>query len=472
MLRRHALGLAAAGPILVGKTLAKLGLKTPPEAWRKLLGVGLRGEPSKFGLSAFGLRVPADDLPARLHAFLRTEPEAAYALTHTSNLSRRTRCDSIDLVVQQFDEDGALEDLEAHLDPACPCALSADARRRVHRRIVAAHRATHSWPESRRPQGVGDFGCQELMPAEIPYALRLLNAACLQVEVVEPLTRFVAPAFFLRRGLGHNAYTFVARTDPAADTTDLWGTAHHVAADGVPFQELLTRLEHAWGTELTTFPEAGTIYPPRPASIVGEREAYHSLSFHDFAPLLRVRRAVNAELGLDVPAAALLLWVLAKQPEFAATKFASTVDVPATATRERCVDLVPRRPADFHGDLAAFARSFLDGVAASRERRSPVQAAGADLAHLPPRLFRALLEAIPDRLADTFGEVGLSVIRDAKVFTAPLSDLAYPGGFLAVGGMGLPAARGTVGVLSVKGTREQAERYPAVVARAVAACAG
>ena len=81
MLRRHALGLAATGPILVGKTLVKLGLKTSPEAWRKLLGVNLRGEPSKFGLSAFGLRVPTDELPARLHAFLRIEPEAAYALT-------------------------------------------------------------------------------------------------------------------------------------------------------------------------------------------------------------------------------------------------------------------------------------------------------------------------------------------------------------------------------------------------------
>ena len=65
MLRRHALGLAAAGPVLVGKALTRLGLKKPPEAWRSLLGSALRGEPSKFALSAFGLRVRAAELPAR-----------------------------------------------------------------------------------------------------------------------------------------------------------------------------------------------------------------------------------------------------------------------------------------------------------------------------------------------------------------------------------------------------------------------
>lgn len=472
MLRRHALGLAAAGPILVGKSLVKLGLKPPPEAWRKLLGVALRGEPSKFGLSAFGLCVPADELPDRLHAFLRTEPEAAYALTHTRHLCTRFACDTIDLVVQHFDVGGELTGIDTLLDPNRPSGLDEATRASVRAAAVAAYRATARLPEALRPLELVGVAARGLNPAAVAYLARLVKAAYLSVERLDPARRFEPPALAARRGLGCNAFTFAARTDAATGTADLWGTAHHVAADGVPFQELFTRLEKAWGTEPVVFPAADTVYGPRRAHHADEREVYHSLSFHDFSPLLRLRKSVNAELGLDLPVAALLLWVLAKQPEFAATKFASTVDVPATPTRERCVDLVSRRPADFKGDLAAFARSFLDGVAASRERRSPVQAAGADLSHLPPRLFRALLEAIPDQLADTFGEVGLSVIRAAKVFTAPLSDVAYPGGFLAVGGMGLPAAGGTVGALSVKGTREQAELYPAVVARAVAACAG
>jgi hypothetical protein len=92
------------------------------------------------------------------------------------------------------------------------------------------------------------------------------------------------------------------------------------------------------------------------------------------------------------------------------------------------------------------------------------------MAHVPPRLLGALLRASPDQLNDTFGQVGLSVIREAKVFVAPLSDVGYPGGFLAVGGVGLPAATGTVGAVTVKGTRAQADGYPAAVGRALQKC--
>lgn len=469
MFRRHAVGLAAAGPILFGKALVKLGLKTPPEAWRALLGVALRGEPSKFGLSAFGLTVRAAELPARLHEFLRTEPEAAFALTHTPTRCTRHPCDTIDLVVQRFDA-GELVGLDILLDPHRPVNLDDRARMVAHVALIHAYRATSHLPEATRPAELARTATRGLTPPSAAYLARLLKAACLTVEPLDGPTRFVPPPFAARRGFGHNAFTFAART--AGDAADLWGTAHHVAADGVPFQELFTRLERAWGTAPTTFPAAGTIYPVVKLTAPGEPGVYQTLSFHDFAPLLRWRKRANAELGLDVPFGAMLLWALAKQPEFAATKFASTVDVAATPARERCVDLVSRRPAEFAGDLGAYARSFLAGVAESRDRRSSVQRTAADLSHLPPRLYRAFLEAHIEQVVATFGEVGLSVIRDAKVFTAPLSDVGYPGGFFAVGGVALPAAGGTVGAVTVKGPREQAETYPSVLARALKAIPG
>lgn len=64
MLRRHALGLAAAGPVLLGKTLTRLGLKRPPEAWRSLLGSALRGEPSRSRLLGAYLRASPHQLAA------------------------------------------------------------------------------------------------------------------------------------------------------------------------------------------------------------------------------------------------------------------------------------------------------------------------------------------------------------------------------------------------------------------------
>jgi hypothetical protein len=80
-----------------------------------------------------------------------------------------------------------------------------------------------------------------------------------------------------------------------------------------------------------------------------------------------------------------------------------------------------------------------------------------------------MLEGNPKRVADTFGSVGLSVLKDAKVFVAPFADVGFPGGFIAVGGVGQPTASGrTVGAVHVKGTREQAAAYPEVFRRALA----
>src|SRR5215213_241409 len=75
---------AAAACVLSGKAAIALGLRRPPEVWRRTVGMLLRGESTRFALSAFGLRVPTgndgDAIEQRtaraLQAFLETEPDA------------------------------------------------------------------------------------------------------------------------------------------------------------------------------------------------------------------------------------------------------------------------------------------------------------------------------------------------------------------------------------------------------------
>src|SRR3954462_11871523 len=79
--------LATVGTLAVAKPLVKLGLRTPPDGWRRLTEVGLRSEASKFALSSFSVKVPpaAEGEPKatpeerfvrRLAEFLRNEPLA------------------------------------------------------------------------------------------------------------------------------------------------------------------------------------------------------------------------------------------------------------------------------------------------------------------------------------------------------------------------------------------------------------
>lgn len=487
MIVRTALNVLAAGFVLTGKALVAARLRAVPDGWREVVGVALRGEHSKFAVSCFGLKVPDAPEPdftsrvaKQLALFLQTEPEARYRLWHAYWNATRFAHEHVDLVVQHFSADGSLERIEPHLAPINSDLPDADTCAKVHEEIVAAYNRTRHRSEARRPVELLAELRGAVTGTAAHYATRLLGACCASFEPFRPDEgRFVPPEFRTRRGLGFGVLTFVVRPAATSGTADVWVLAHHIGTDGVPLQELASRLERAWGADPITFPEPEALtVRPRPCFIRGEREVYESVSFHDFAPLLALRKRLNAklapEVGGDITFGCLLLWRLSQEPEFAGIKFASTVDVAASGKSQRDVDLVALRPADFSPDdagLAKYARAFNELVAGCRGRKSPVRTATRTAALLPAWLHSALLRNSPDAVRDTFGAIGLSVLKDAKVFVAPLSDVGFPGGFFAVGGVGLPTAGGrAVGAVSVKGDRTMAETYPVVLRRALERC--
>jgi hypothetical protein len=454
------LKLLALGHLLVGKTAVSLGLRPRPDGWRRVVGVGLRAEHAKFGLSAFGLTPPADGPVAALARFLRTEPDSLFRLEHTRRLTSRHRTDSLDVVELVFTPDGILAGLNPHLDPVRPTPTPAAVERATTAVIVAYNQSRHL-PEVSRPIELRRAVCDD------PFALRLLDAVGVCVETVEPPSRFTPPDSRTRRGLGGSHLTLIVR--PTGEAVDLWAVAHHTGIDGMALQELLTRLERAWGAEGARFPTPDEFTDhPRACHMPGEREVYETVSFHDLTELLALRRRLGDAHGTAIPFVTLLLWLLGREPEFRGVKFGSTVDVPAGGRSERDVDLIALRPAEF-ADLPAYARGFTAAIDASRIRTGPTRRAMCDTELLPPWLHRRLLESNPKGVAETFGAVGVSVVKGAKVIVAPLSDVGFPGGFISVGSADLPATDGgRVVAVTVKGTREQAATYPAVLRRVLA----
>ncbi len=461
--------ILALGHVLMGKFAVALGLRPRPDGWRRIVGVGLRDEASKFAVSAFGLTPPrVEGVAAALARFLRTEPDARFTLRHDRWLTSRHPSEIVDLVVLRFAPDGTLAELDPHLDPLRNVPGQAD-QERATAAVVAVYNRTRNLPEATRPTELEQVVRRDLIdhPNAERHAVRLLAAACVTFEEVDPAERFAPPEFRTRRGLGFGHLTFVLR--PVGEAVDVWALAHHTGADGAPLQEMMTRLERSWGSAEVLFPDPDeSATDPRACHLPGEREVFESTSFHDFTELLAVRKRLSEEAGVNIPFGCLLLWLLSREPEFAGVKFGSTVDVPAGGKAERDVDLVALRPAEF-ADLPAYARVFAAGIAAARTRTSATRADVSTAELLPPWLHRRMLETNSRRVADTFGSVGLSVLKDAKVFVAPFADVGFPGGFIAVGGVGLPTASGrTVGAVHVKGTREQAAAYPDVFRRALA----
>ena len=142
--------------------------------------------------------------------------------------------------------------------------------------------------------------------------------------------------------------------------------------------------------------------------------------------------------------------------------------MPAGGAEPRCVDFVVIRPADY-ADLPTFSKEFDRQVEACRTRLSQTRAAIRAISLLPPRLAMAALTLNPERTNATFGTVGLTILRDAKVFLAPMSDTGFDDGFVAIGGMSLPTADDRrVGAVSVKGTSGKSEAVLIALRNAVA----
>jgi hypothetical protein len=216
---------------------------------------------------------------------------------------------------------------------------------------------------------------------------------------MDPCKRFEPPDFRIRRIVGAGFLNVVCRKAPSG-ATDIWMQVYHTGADGSPMQELLTRLEIAWGTEAGILFPTDTGLPPKvlPCFASEEERPLHLVTdFIDFLLLFQLRDDLKkrfAKRGIEaVPLSALFLWCLAHQPEFEGIKFANAVDVPANETKERGVDLVPIRPSEYWDQrgFAAYLRDFNQLILDARNRRTRSYLTMWNLAVLPPMLSLASL---------------------------------------------------------------------------------
>jgi hypothetical protein len=501
---RFGANIAALASVLTGKAMIGLGLRRAPEGWRRTVGILLRSESTRFAMSAFSLGVPnagagtghADSLETRtahaLLSFLAKEPDAHFRLVWRRPVTLRRRIPFVDLVVLRFTAESTLESIEPYLAPRSGAVPSPDVRAQVHHAIVQAYNETSRLPEVERPRKLGDrvraaVGSSVIgdrAQAAQAYARRVLAGCCLSFErcdLTDPARRFSPPTFATRRTLGSGYLSCIARTNAERGSVDLWVSAHHVGLDGVPLQELLDRLERDWGViESVTFPTAGpgqTFAGPHPCHAPGERPVDQLTTFVDLSPILALRQYLNArhaaDIGGHVTLGTLIAWLISQEPEFAGLRIANTVDVAASSGYERDVDVVSIRPADYAtegpwGGFTAFAREFNRQIAGARTRTSPVRGGMQTAGLIPAWAHAAVVRSNPASLDAAFGSLCVTIVRDARVFVAPMTDLGLGHGFFAIGSANLPSTDGSpVTSVCIKGDAGRIAHYPAILQRMI-----
>ncbi len=400
------------------RALLGAGLRKRRDGWRRATGLLLRGEASTFVLSAFGLR-----------AWQSPEPPAGWTVASAeAEVARRLR-----------------EFLDG--EPACRVGVR---HGELEDRVEPAPRAQYTLRFEPAQGGAARF----VMPARWGG---------------EPAPGPLAPLFEV-----------CCRVDGDA-RVDVWLRINHVAADGVPMQEVLGRLERAWGgAEEVRFPAPEEFEEHARARPIAGAPTGAPLAelqtFVDFAPLVAWRKRMNAAIGESMTLSAALLWSLARHEAFGDLAMGTTVEVAATGHLDRAVGVVVVRPcahADDARGLTRYVRDFNRQTEATRRRASGGCGTLDAAAFVPARFAAPLLRHALERVPSAFGTLGLTMLKDARVFGAPLAEVGHRHGFIAVGSVGLPTSDGRmVGSVTVKGPRDVIARYPRALAEVMRSAAG
>ena len=486
--------LTMMGAIKLLQFLRLLGVKARVNGWRKVTSIFLRGESSKFVLGCFRLKpdstalfpAPTADmaisrLAAKLAAYLRLTDAIGYWVEPGKLAFYRRRRRFRDLLFVEVDDIGMIVQLKPYFDGVIRDQDVLDETlefikyqcNKKHNmpeqeRAVALMESMKRW--SRRQSRFYYFGRRRRM-----YLVhRILNAAVLFCEVSGAAPgsypvkeRFQLPDFRKYRIPGFGMLGVVARFSPDLREVDLWCQFNHVATDGLPMQEFLNKLKQDWGCV------GNVVYPALADNTFGNIQLryagegnFRALFFAEFEPLLAVRRYLNAHyreaMGGPAAVAGLIMWGLSRHEAFVRQKILLPVDA-GMDDGDRNLGLMMIRPKQFASDgsnnqledYCRFQKEMNLRLEQARSGRGAVSEFLELCALMHPFFYHLARRIWPRALDEVLGTAGLSILRDAEIFIAPMTEF-QSGGFIAIGNLVVPTQDNrTAAAVSMAGTRQQ-----------------
>ena len=493
-----------------------MGAKPTENGWRKATGIFLKGDISKFMLGIFRVTpYPADAPPrdtndakdrflTRFAEFLRAHGELHWAIMQKTFRLHRRRLTETDLLEVEFRPDGTLENARIVLDPRYPPSVTLSEKDintvlslfvRTHNRLNGGTDPTRARKlyraVKRRVLYLNAANLGKRMEA-VRLLRRMMNASCVTflplpehgTEEEIRAERLRTPDVTVYRHPGWGLLNVFVRIHPGLGESDLWIQYHHVPVDGLAMQEVLTELKTEWGSAgRMSFPAPGSDAAAVEIRETPHKGLYRARAFFRFDGLLELRRRINlayaAEMRGPATIAGMILWGLAKSPQLHDAKMLFPVDVEPGQTPEggppqrfeRELSLVFIRPSDYMthiekmGGFILFQREFNRRLKKTRYRCSETYEMIELLSMIHPLFYYYAKYLMPKEFHDVVGTFGLSVLRHAEVFIAPVTDLQIRG-FLAFGRMDMPCdGGGTAGCVSICGTQEQIKAYLAALDR-------
>jgi hypothetical protein len=235
-------------------------------------------------------------------------------------------------------------------------------------------------------------------------------------------------------------------------------------------QEGLDKLSQEWGKcgEIT-FPDLDSPASKPEFSYFGN-DIFRVRSFIDFSRLFKMRKEINekyyVDMGGNASITSLITWGLSRYDAFRDIKFVFPVDTTdlTDLDAEKSLSLVFLRPGLFRSghpleDFLRFQREFNQRLFATRMGRSESHEFLELMAMTHPFVYSFAINMMPRALCEIVGTLCFSIIKDAEIFIAPISELQKHG-FIAIGSCRMKTESGqSVGSVSFCGEKKQVHNF-------------
>lgn len=486
----------------------RLGVFAKENGWRRITQIFLNKEHSKFCLASFRLNYLDSDeeknidfnrakvqLVARLFKFIKNNSIFHWSIEAHSFSVEKKPSEYVDLIIAEFDNRGKMLRLDPHFETKKEegLILSVSRSDQLCEIIVKAYNETADIKDKSRLKKLNHKVHKWLLKnidevsdqiAMRHYGMRILQGAFIHFEKTEEINqkclskeRLASPDFNRLKHPGAGLLNIYCRLSPDLLEADLWFQYHHVPVDGMPMQEMLEKLKEQWGAAgPVVYPALKSPEAAPEVKYAGEK-MYRGRIFCDFGPILSVRKKLNAdfynEMAGPAPLPALLMWGLAKHPDFKGYKFSMPVDTALLEGKEkiheRNISLIFIQPGMFFNEkekycgLLNFIREFNYLIYLTRVGKSEcyefIELGGM----LHPFLMSLLQKVVSNTFSNVIGNAGLTIIKNAEMFITPLTELQRSG-FIAIGNCRIPTAdRKFAGAISVCGERVLVNQYVAAL---------